>query len=110
MNNERTSLGFEEVEVEGFADVLNDPKAILSTLAKKPKPQAPREKVIAAAEAVGFRSRERRRRTGRNAQLNLKVSPETRAQFYAIADENNLGLGEAFEEALEMLSDKYATK
>lgn len=112
MNNERSNLGFEVIEEgEGsFADVLENPKALLGTSAKKPKPQAPRNEVIAAAEAVGFHSRERRRRTGRNAQLNLKVSPETREQFYAIADDNALGLGEAFEEALELLAEKYATK
>ena len=62
-----------------------------------------------AAAAAGFTSREasqtrqRRRRTGRDTQLNLKVRAETKDIFCAIADENNWGLGETFEKAVALL-------
>lgn len=52
---------------------------------------------------AGQGSRPRRRRTGRTAQLNLKVRPETIEAFYALADRQGWGLGEAFEHALRAL-------
>ena len=76
------------------------------------------------AEAAGFRSREaksspvpapagagqgaqRRRRTGRNAQFNLKARPETIEAYCAIADAQGWGLGETLERAVELLEAKY---
>ena len=74
-------------------------------------------------EAVGFLSREakvipasvtptsprqqRRRRTGRNAQFNIKTKPETIEAFVAIADAQGWGIGEAFEIATDLLQRKY---
>jgi hypothetical protein len=70
------------------------------------------------AEQAGFRSREappplaaaepapreqRRYRTGRNVQLNLKVRRETVDAFYGIADAQGWVLGEAFERAAAAL-------
>lgn len=52
---------------------------------------------------AGQGPRPRRRRTGRTAQLNLKVRPETIEAFYALADRQGWGLGEAFEHALRAL-------
>lgn len=46
----------------------------------------------------------RRRRTGRSAQLNLKVRQDTIEKFYTIADKHGWGLGEAFEKAVELLA------
>lgn len=74
--------------------------------------KAPRADTRQVAEAAGFRSREpgttpaqqRRRRTGRNAQFNLKAKPETIALFCQIADEQGWGLGEAFEHATALLA------
>jgi hypothetical protein len=79
-----------------------------------------------AAEATGFRSREampaspvgagegapppvkpRRRRTGRNAQFNLKARPETITQFCAVADAKGWGLGETLEKAVTLLEREY---
>ena len=70
-----------------------------------------------AAEAAGFRSREpgqataspppvrqRRRRTGRNTQFNIKTKPETVEAFCAIADAKGWGLGETFEFATDLLT------
>jgi len=89
-----------------------------------------------AAEATGFRSREakpaasapaatppapaaqgraaatppRRRRTGRNAQFNLKARPETIQSFCAVADANGWGLGETLEHAVVLLEREYGAK
>ncbi|CAL4869962.1 hypothetical protein MMA231_04254 (plasmid) [Asticcacaulis sp. MM231] len=68
------------------------------------------------AEARGFSSREplaapapeplaepqlqRRYRTGRNRQLNLKVTDDALRRFYALADAQGLVLGEVFEQAV----------
>jgi hypothetical protein len=68
---------------------------------------------LAVAEGAQFRSREpqalpvaptkrepRRYRTGRNQQLNLKVTAEAAEAFYALADEKGWVLGEVFERAI----------
>lgn len=74
-----------------------------------------------AAEASGFKSREapkperagegsvvpRRRRTGRNAQFNLKARPETIEAFCGVADRQGWGLGETLEKAVELLEREY---
>jgi hypothetical protein len=110
MERQRTDLG--------FADSLDDfdpsewlPQPVV-TANDKP-PQAETKK---AAAAAGFRSREpqpavearpaelpRRRRTGRNMQLNLKARPDTIAAFCAIADSQGWGLGETLEHAVALL-------
>jgi TPR repeat protein len=43
----------------------------------------------------------RRRKTGRNYQLLLKVKPEAAARFAALADAEGVGSGEFFEKALD---------
>lgn len=69
---------------------------------------------VQAAQAAGFQSREpqtakpapalqRRRRTGRNVQFNIKTTAETIATFCAIADANGWGLGETLERAVALL-------
>ena len=62
-------------------------------------------------ESEGFRNRggTRRhwsRRTGRTAQLNVKLKPETRNEIYAIADANRWGVGETIERLLEAFHDR----
>lgn len=106
----------------GFADALDDfdpaewaPKAAAGP-SPRPEPTGTRE----AAAAAGFRSREpqpepdraggappRRRRTGRNAQFNLKARPETIAAFCAVADLQGWGLGETLEQAVALLEREY---
>ncbi|OED49417.1 hypothetical protein AB838_06990 [Rhodobacteraceae bacterium (ex Bugula neritina AB1)] len=84
------------------------------------------------AEATGFRSREvqaapaasrageataptpepkpvRRRRTGRNAQFNLKARPDTIQSFCAVADAKGWGLGETLEYAVALLQREYGS-
>ena len=80
-----------------------------------------------AADASGFRSREpaaaaaapapseppkrqpRRRRTGRNAQFNIKARPDTIEAFCAVADLNEWGLGETLEHAVALLQQHCGT-
>ncbi|WP_085787597.1 hypothetical protein [Ketogulonicigenium robustum] len=93
----------------GFGDALND----LSSFAPAPKIAPKDRSTEQAAEASGFVSREpksppvskpqRRRRTGRNAQFNIKATPETIESFYRIADANGWGLGETLEHAVALL-------
>lgn len=124
MSKERADLG--------FADALDD----FNPAEFKPKPKpikrandaSKREQATKAAEALGFKSREakplepsqpgrnagagqgasqRRRRTGRNAQFNLKAKPETIEAYCAIADRMGWGLGETLEKAVELLEREY---
>lgn len=86
----------------------------------EPQERAGRAPVaVKAAEVVGFKSREpapapvtrkqqRRRRTGRNAQFNLKVKPETIEAFCAIADRQGWGLGETLEHAVTLLEREHS--
>lgn len=92
---------------------------------KAPVPRPPLGETNRAAEAAGFRSREpkpledraegvgdavpqRRRRTGRNVQFNLKVRQETIDAYCALADRMDWGLGETLEKAVELLEERYA--
>ena len=73
----------------------------------------PLEALRAVAEEAKFQSREpnkpakqrqqRRYRTGRNIQLNTKVTMSTRDGFYEISDRYNWVLGETLERALQAL-------
>jgi hypothetical protein len=118
MSKERVDLGFGD-ELDEF----------------NPSEWAPAPKVTAAndhpakdetrkvAEASGFKSREpqlqadqgragqgnapRRRRTGRNAQFNLKARPDTIDAFCAVADRKGWGLGETLEHAVALLEREY---
>ena len=102
----------DDLDVSGFA-----PRAAA------PGEQA--EQVRAVAEPAAFRSRDpatlpiassaspvlraqRRYRTGRNMQLNLKVREATATTFYAMADAQGWVLGEAFERAVAALQRELA--
>lgn len=118
MTQERPSLGFAEA-----LDATD-----LTRFAPRPKVTRPEPtQAAAAASAAGFRSREgrsvpadaepsgqgssgslqRRRRTGRSVQLNLKAKPETVTVYCAIADRMGWGLGETLEKAVELLQERY---
>ena len=49
---------------------------------------------------------QRRHRTGRTAQLNLKVTPENRARFAELADAAGVSMNVLFERALQSLVDR----
>lgn len=113
MGGQRADLGFGDA-LEGF-----DPAEWTPDPVSKPRTDAGLTRKAAAV--TGFQSREsgqggaagqgapeetppvRRRRTGRNAQLNLKARPDTIAAFCAIADRNGWGLGETLEHAVSLL-------
>lgn len=71
------------------------------------KPPVSREIIRDVSEANNFPSRAagpkppRRRRTGRNIQLALKVTQATHDQFIALADKHGLVFGELLQKALE---------
>ena len=83
----------------------------------KPKPEKPveEETITKLAEQNNFPSRqavkqpkaERRKprtyRTGRNVQFNTKVTAETHAKVYRLADERKITLGELLELAMAAL-------
>jgi hypothetical protein len=114
MAEERASIfGEDDLDVSGFkpkapAKPANDPAPVL-------------EQVRAVSEAANFRSRDpksqpeqpvrreqRRHRTGRNVQLNIKARAEAVEAFYAIADREKWVLGETFERAIEALNRELA--
>lgn len=117
MGKERADLGFSDA-LDDFnpADWPGKPPRGL----KRPL----ETETAKAAAAAGFRSREplaaperagegspaRRRRTGRNAQFNIKATPETIAAFYAIADRHGWGLGETLEHAVAALEERQGTR
>ena len=111
MSTGRSNLGFGD-ELESFDPQAWTPPAKTSN--DRPQPAHTKE----AAEAAGFQSRPtgqgsqvprtRRRRTGRNAQFNIKTTPEAIAAFTAIADELDWGLGETFEKAIPLLEREYS--
>jgi|APLak6261699311_1056244.scaffolds.fasta_scaffold00056_15 hypothetical protein len=82
---------------------------------KKPKPALPQEETDKLAESTGFPSRQpklekpvkptrgKRYRTGRNQQLNLKVTSDSMERFYKLADDMNAPLGEVFDQAITAL-------
>lgn len=109
----------------GFAGSLDDLDLSEFKPRQAPVPRPPSGETSRAAEAAGFRSREpkasenstdgaggaasqRRRRTGRNAQFNLKARPETIAAYCALADRMGWGLGETLERAVELLEERYS--
>jgi len=77
-----------------------DPFGDLSDFRPAPKP--PLAAIREASEAAGFPSRAPRRwRTGRNVQLNLKVSAKTAERFVALADERKIPFGALLEQLLD---------
>lgn len=86
------------------------------------RPAAKPEQVREVSEAANFLSRDpkpipaaqparreqRRYRTGRNVQLNIKARAEAVEAFYAIADRQKWVLGETFERAVEALNREFA--
>jgi hypothetical protein len=67
--------------------------------------------VVADAVPQSVRTlRERRLRTGRNLQLNLKVSGPWMETFYKISDAQRWTLGEVFERAIAALQRELNQK
>ncbi len=124
MTKQRANLGFDALEVQAEVTVFDPADWKVGT----PPPSRPDAgSARKAAEATGFRSREaapssvaskpapaagqgaqpRRRRTGRNAQFNLKARPDTIQSFCDVADAKGWGLGETLEHAVALLQREY---
>ena len=98
---ERAPLFEEDLDLSQFTPHKASPE--------QPAPEA----IRAVAEGAKFQSREpvlpanprrqRRYRTGRNIQMNTKVTASTRDGFYNISDRYNWVLGETLERALQAL-------
>lgn len=101
------AAGFRSREPQPAADPAAEATApaLASAEARRPAGRSAAEAVAETSpeRGAGQGPRPRRRRTGRTAQLNLKVRPETIEAFYALADRQGWGLGEAFEHALRAL-------
>ncbi len=95
--NRRTSIGLDDEDTPlDLSDVAPKPRVPVSA------PAAVRE--IATSE--GFQGRPQKRPnysrlTGRTEQFNVRIRAETKAEIYAIADDNRWGLGETVEKLLE---------
>jgi len=105
MNERRKTFGADAGSTDDLGADDFKPRPIA-----RPDPEAARR----VAEEGGYGSgssvrapsdTQRRYRTGRTAQLNLKVTPENRARFAAMADEAHMSLNELFEVALKALQD-----
>lgn len=129
MTKQRASLGFDApAEPQASQSPVFDPAEWQIGAPARPRPDA--EGARKAAEATGFQSRQapphprqtsgqgagsaveeakpvRRRRTGRNAQFNLKARPDTIKQFCDVADARGWGLGETLEHAVALLQREY---
>lgn len=79
-----------------------------------------KDMTLEAATASGFTSRQpnseptkvpqRRHRTGRNVQFNLKARSETISAFSAIADKQGWTLAETLEKAVLLLEQEYGER
>lgn len=97
----------------GFGSVLDDLGSFSAKSTSAALARPAKAAVAEVAMASGFHSREpqspeplkvqRRRRTGRNVQFNIKTTPEAIAAFCQVADDNGWGLGETLERAIELL-------
>lgn len=115
MSKERIKLGFDE-ELEANNEALKFD--VKDWNKNKSVRTHEKEHLKEAAHKAGFKSREvevdkkreplRRRRTGRNAQFNLKAKPETIEMFCSIADQQGWGLAETFEYAVALLEKEYS--
>ena len=95
-------------EAAGFKSREHKPAAEMPVLGPAALPDAPKAGqggvvTPGTPEAI----QQRRRRTGRNVQLNLKARPETIEAYCALADRMGWGLGETLEKAVELLEKHY---
>lgn len=98
-------------EAAGFKSREPKPAADMPALPPAALPDAPKAgQGGAVARKAAEPLQQRRRRTGRNAQINLKARPETIEAYCALADRMGWGLGETLEKAVELLEKHYRTK
>jgi hypothetical protein len=116
MSGERASIfgNDDELDVSDFKP--KSPARVIE------QPATAADQVRAVSETVNFRSRDpkpsptaplrreqRRHRTGRNVQLNIKARAEAIEAFYTITEREKWVLGETFERAVEALKRELET-
>ena len=95
--NRRTSIGLDD----------EDPPLDVSEVVAKPREvSSPPAALRGIAASEGFQGRTQQRPrysrfTGRTEQFNVRITVQTRAEIYAIADENRWGMGETMEKLVE---------
>lgn len=110
MTAPRASIFDDAIDVGDFApaprkSLAGEKEAVAEVAAsrgfqsREPEPQ-PRAKP-APTKAAAQPRQPRRHTTGRNQQLNLKVTESALKRFYALADRHGWVLGEAFERAID---------
>jgi len=103
MNDKRASIFDDELDTSDFL-----PKTNRTLIDKKGLKDL--------AESKGFSNRDpqslqkkkqikRRNLTGRNQQLNIRVTEDVFSKFYKIADDNRWTLGETLEKCLNAFND-----
>ena len=107
--------GDEDVDLSAFAPKTTpnrdapsaDQVRVVSEAAKFPSRERPKAAKapapVPAAAPIRAAREQRRHRTGRNIQLNVKASQATIDAFYEITDQQGWVLGETLEHALEAL-------
>jgi len=105
MNERRKTFGADAGSTDDLGAGDFKPRAIA-----RPDPEAARRVAEEGGYTSGVVSRapadtQRRYRTGRTAQLNLKVTPENRTRFAAMADDAGISMNELFERALAVLGN-----
>jgi hypothetical protein len=108
--NDRPSKAVTAKAAEAAGFKSREPKPAAEMPAKVPAalpdaPKAGQGGVVAPGTPEAIQ--QRRRRTGRNVQLNLKARPETIEAYCALADRMGWGLGETLEKAVELLEKHY---
>ena len=99
-----------------FSDVESLPLFETKPKAPMPVPREQAERIEQIAEANNFPSRQpvrtpaaraprkqRRYKTGRNQQINIKATPQVIERLYKMADAKRVPLGELLEQALVAL-------
>lgn len=114
MGDQRTNLfaGEDDLDLGQFQPKKPERQspAVTKQAAEKAGFVSREPKVVAMPAPVAVARQQRRHRTGRNAQFNLKAKPETIAAFIAISDEQGWVFGETLEKAVELLQAKYKSK
>lgn len=107
--------------MSGRASIFDKPKLDISSFAPKMDAPArpPPEQLDALTQGSKFRSREssepqpriqqRRRRTGRNVQFNIRATQEVIDEFKALSEAKDWPDGLTLERALEALKRELST-
>jgi hypothetical protein len=86
--------------------VVENEKELIDRIAEENN--FPSRQPVKEVSSVSTAKRQQRRyRTGRNQQLNIKATEQTIEKFYRLADKENITLGELLERALDALEKSW---